>query len=368
LINFVSSLPRDLRTGGFSAMNAAAYDALRKVDTINYVGPINPPTIFKQKAMSKLLRMLGSQGDFFAFSRNRLESIAEEVHLRCSTDTWLYFFHGFTPWILTSPPRPYVAWSDCTFHDYITIYHRPELFRVADIQRIERMEAEWLRNARCVAFNNDWAARRSVEHYGLDASCVHSVGAFGEIETPAVDEYAGQKQFVFVSTAFEAKGGLVLLSAFRHVRKRHPDASLVIVGARPKGAVSENNTIFTGYLRKERPEEHARFRAILSGARALVHPTTSDISPLIIVEAGYFGCPTISVRKFAIPALVDHEVTGLLLDDPLDVSALAQRMNWMLEHESAYQVMRRCAWAKARRENSKKAFERKMQALIRTAH
>jgi glycosyltransferase involved in cell wall biosynthesis len=349
-------------------MNAAAHEALRKVDTIHYVGPINPPTIFKQKAISKLLRTLGSQGNFFAFSRKRLEAIAEEVRLRCSTYTRLDFFHGFTPWILTNPPRPYVAWSDCTFHDYITIYHRSGLFRAADLERIERMEAEWLRNAQFVAFSNDWAARRSVEHYGLDSSCVRSVGAFGEIEMPAVDEYVGQKQFVFVSTDFEAKGGPVLLSAFRHVQKRHPDAFLVIVGARPKRAVNEKKMVFTGYLRKECPEERARFRAILGGARALVHPTTSDISPLIIVEAGYFGCPTISVRKFAIPGLVDDEVTGLLLDDPLDAFALAQKMTWMLEEEGAYQLMRKRAWAKVRQENLKEAFERKMQALIRTTH
>jgi glycosyltransferase involved in cell wall biosynthesis len=310
---------------------------------------------------------MGSRGNYFFYSQERLKAIADEVGIRCSANAALDFFHGFTPWILTNPPRPYVAWSDCTFHDYINIYHRSELFDHADVERIERTEAQWLRNAQYVAFSNDWAASRAVEVYGLDASCVRSVRAVGEIDMPTVDEYAGQKQFVFASTDFEAKGGPVVLAAFREVRKRHREASLIIVGARPKREASEENTIFTGYLRKERPEERARFRAILAAARALVHPTTSDIYPLIIVEAGYFGCPVISVRKFAIPGLVTHEVTGLLLDESSDVCAVAQGMNWMLEHESAYQLMRRRAWVKTRQENSKEVFERKMQALVRVA-
>jgi glycosyltransferase involved in cell wall biosynthesis len=151
------------------------------------------------------------------------------------------------------------------------------------------------------------------------------------------------------------------------VREHHPEATLVIVGAKPKEVMNEQNITFTGYLRKEIREERARFRAILGTARAVVHPTSSDISPLIIVEAGYFGCPAISVRKFAIPTLVDHEVTGLLLDDGSDVSAVARAMNWMLEHERQYRLMRENTWAKVRKENSKEAFERRMQALVRAA-
>ena len=74
-------------------MNAAAHEALRKLVPIHYVGPINPPIIIRQKIVSKLLRTLGSQGDFFAFSRERLEAIAEEVSLGCSTEAAFDFFH-----------------------------------------------------------------------------------------------------------------------------------------------------------------------------------------------------------------------------------------------------------------------------------
>src|SRR5262249_9956347 len=199
-------------------MNAAAHEALRKLATIHYVGPINPPTIFGQKVVSKLLRTLGSRGNFFTFSRKRLEVIAEEVALRSSPDARFDFFHGFTPWILTKPRRPYVAWSDCTFRDYIDIYHRRQLFQSADLERIEQAEATWLRDAHYIGFSNAWAAQRAVSHYQLDMSRVHIVGNFGEIEAPEGDDYAGGKQFAFVSTDFDAKGGPIVLSAIRKLR------------------------------------------------------------------------------------------------------------------------------------------------------
>src|SRR5262249_50963305 len=142
------------------------------------------PAIFRQKMVSKLLRTMGSRGSYFFYSQDRLKAIADDVGTRCSAGASLDFFHGFTPWILTTPPRPYVAWSDCTFHDYIRIYHRPELFHPEDLQRIQQTEAQWLRNARYVAFSSDWAASRAREFYGLNASCVRTVGALGEIDIP----------------------------------------------------------------------------------------------------------------------------------------------------------------------------------------
>jgi glycosyltransferase involved in cell wall biosynthesis len=344
-------------------MNAAAYEALRKIDAIHYVGPVSAPIIFREKVLSKLLRTFGSQGNFFAFSRERLEAIAGKVERQCLTEARVDFFHGFTPWILTRPPRPYVAWSDCTFHDYVDIYHRRGHFQSADLDRIEKTEAAWLRDARDVGFSNDWAAQRAVRHYRLDESRVHVVGNFGEVEMPAADEYAGAKQFVFVSTVFEAKGGPTVLAAFRKVRQRHADAALVIVGARPPGGAKEPGVTFAGYLRKEVPQEYALFRKTLAAASALVHPTDSDISPLIVIEAGYFGCPAIASNRFAIPELVDHGVSGILLDD-VSANAVADAMSWMIEHESDYLSMRERTWLKARNENSKTAFERAMQAMV----
>jgi glycosyltransferase involved in cell wall biosynthesis len=365
LINFVSNLPKDLRSGGFSAMNAAAFSAISRLEPCRYIGPINPPVILWQKALSKFRRVAGSHGSFFFFSRRRLKTIADEVHSQSPTDARLAFFHGFTPWILTEPKHAYVTWSDCTFRDYIDIFHCRHQFSSDDLDRIEQREAAWLKRARRVLFTSWWAAERAISQYALDPCRVDSVGIFGEIEMPPHDDYAGGKEFVFISTNFEAKGGPIVLSAFREVRKRHADARLIIVGQRPAEVVDVSGVSFTGFLRKEVQGEYQLLLQILGRARALVHPTKSDISPLLLVEAGYLGCPVISSRKFGIPELVKDERTGLLLDDPSQPATVAGAMCWMLENTDEYRQMREAAWANTRELHSKRKFEQRLLANVR---
>ena len=120
------------------------------------------------------------------------------------------FFHGFTPWIMTMPMRPYAAWCDCTFRDYISVFHRRGSFRERDLERIERAEATWLKGARLVLFTSQWAASRAVRDYRLDAQRVASVGIFGEIDPPEHDAYDGGTEFGFVSTNFQDKGGPIV--------------------------------------------------------------------------------------------------------------------------------------------------------------
>jgi len=365
MINFVSNLPHNLRSGGFSALNTAAFGALCKRCSVHYAGPINPSVILWQKAISKLQRVAGSKGDFFFFSQRRLNVIAEEVHAQCVAHAQLDFFHGITPWTHTKPPRPYVALSDCTFRDYVEIFHRREQFRQDDLERIEQAEAEWLKKARRVLFTSDWAAERAVGYYMLDPSRVTSVGIFGEIDLPAHDAYIGGKEFAFVATNFEAKGGRTVLTAFRELRKRHPDAGLIVVGRQPSYVGAEPGVNFAGFLRKEIPAEYWLYQQILGRVRAIVHPTRSDIAPLLIIEAGNVGCPAISSRRFAIPELIDDGRTGLLLDNSTEVSAVVGAMSWMLEHENEYQQMRKAAWAKARGQHAKEQFEERLLACLR---
>jgi glycosyltransferase involved in cell wall biosynthesis len=365
MINFVTNLPPALRSGGFSAMNAAAFDVVSRYDNVNLVGPINPPLSLAAKVRSKAARLARLGGDFFAFSQPRLDAIARMVGEASLPEARLDFFHGFTPWVATSPQRPYMAWSDCTFRDYMDIYHRRADYDRRDLERIERAEAEWLGRARQVAFTSRWAAERATDAYGLDADRIAVVGIFGEVDPPTADAYQGLETFLFVSTNFEAKGGPVALQALRIVRERRTEAGLVVIGDCPPDVERTPGVTGVGYLSKEDPAEYARFRDLLSRARAVVHPTRSDIAPLLLVEAAYFGCPAISSRRFAIPELVQDGVSGVLLDDPGDPAAVASAMTRLLEDHEAYRAMRQAAWGTSRERHSKAAFEARLLDCLR---
>jgi glycosyltransferase involved in cell wall biosynthesis len=360
MINYVSNLPADLRSGGFSAMNFAAWSALSGSHAVHYAGPVDPPASLPRKALSKLLRLSGGQGDFFFYSQPRLEAIAREVDERCVPNATFDFFHGFTPWILTRPVRPYAAWSDCTFRDYMEHFHDRGRFRQADLERIERAEAAWLRAARMVIFTSEWAAARARAAYGLEESRVAVTGILGDFVPPENDRYAGGKRFAFISTNFVAKGGPVVLEAFRKLRTRRPEITLAVVGDRGPLDLSEPGVTYEGFLRKEHPAEYGRLREIFATSRAIVNATRSDIAPVLLVEAGYFGCPAVSSRRFAIPEIVNDGVTGILVDNPEDPDAVAQAMARLLDDEGGYAAMRRAAWEKVRCEHSRARFERRL--------
>src|SRR5512142_59441 len=109
-INFISNLGLDEFSGGFSAMNNAAHEALSEIPDIHYVGPVNPRVRTCDRVISKLTRSLGRRGKFVFFSEARLRLIAEEVERRRRDDADIDFFHGFTPWIRCRSTAPYVAW------------------------------------------------------------------------------------------------------------------------------------------------------------------------------------------------------------------------------------------------------------------
>lgn len=364
-INFISNLPRDLRSGGFSAMNAAAFDALECHADVHF-NPISLPVDRPRQLLSRVLREVGLRGHFEFFSHARLSRTAAEAAAALERPADLNFFHGFTPWIATRPLGPYAAWSDCTFRDYIGIYHPLGHFCRSDLDRIEAAEAVWLRSASGVAFTSKWAADRAISHYGLDPLRVAVVGIFGETELPQVDGFAGGAGFAFISTDFAAKGGPVVLEAFRQVRADHPEATLTIVGDSPK-RIEQPGVQRTGFMRKECTEDNERFRAILARSRAVVHPTSSDVAPLLAVEAAYFGCPVIASNRFAIPEIVDHGRTGLLVEDPTNCGQVAEAMIQMLQDETAYCAMRRAAWDKARRDHLKVHFENRLWAFVEQA-
>lgn len=365
MINFISNLPSDLRTGGFSSANVASFMAIGQVAETRYVGPVDPPPLWRQKLASKLMRVAGLRGDFFFFSPQRLATIAAAVARGCAAVADLDFFHGFTPWIATRPARRYMAWSDCTFRDYVDVFHDRDRFERGDLARIEAHEAAWLKGATRVLFSSEWAARRAVAHYGLDPVRVGVTGIFGEMDEPAKDAYAGGKEFIFVSTNFAAKGGEAVVAAFREVRRRHPDAALTIIGDAPPRMIDLRGIDYAGFLRKEVAADKARLREIMGRARVLVHATKSDITPGVLVEAGYFGCPAIASNRVAIPELVAHGRDGFLLDDPTDPHAVAQAMLWMLDDEPRYRALRRAAWETSRARHSRARFSGRLQSHVR---
>lgn len=368
-VAFITNIAPDAISGGFSAMNRAMFDVLAKDHVVDYIGPVNPKPSFWKHALSKSRRLMGLGGDFYFFSERRLEVIRELVEARLGESRAEFaVFHGFTPWIEIRPKMPYIAWSDCTFWQYVDIYHDATRFRNSDLERIKEREAAWLRNAHRVIFRSEWAAAGAIRDYDLAEDRVGVVGNYGYLNLPVNLSYEGGLDFLMITTNFRQKGGFIAVEALRRVRRTHPNTRLLLIGSDPGRKIRhEPGVIYLGWVDKSNAEQVGLLRHTLSKVRGLVHPTLSDTNPMVLIEAGYFGCPAITTRRYAIPELVNDGVSGILLDDPTDVPSLVTSMIWMLDENEAYLRMREETYNHMMSYYTREAFQIRLDTQIKYA-
>lgn len=127
----------------------------------------------------------------------------------------------------------------------------------------------------------------------------------------------------FVGRLVPDKGGALLLRAAQRVVALHPKTKFVFVGEGPSRKEWEvlatrlgitKNVFFAG-VRDDMPRVYASLDMV-------VLPSLIESMPMCLLEAMAASRPVIATRVGAVPKLINHEQTGLLLE-PGDVGGLA---------------------------------------------
>lgn len=335
--------------GGSYAVNWHAYQQLARHFETVYCGPLAPRVPVVADYVSKLRRrVLGKPGKFVRFAPAALAGNAVRVARAVPEDARAVCFRAAAPWCRCRPRVPYFVYLDVVFHTFFHNTFRPEDFERADVERIWREEAAFLEGAAAVFFESGWGLERAREAYQLGGSHYHAAGRGGVVAPPAADAWDGSsRKLVSIAMKFRQKGGDVVLDAYRTLKPKFPDLSWHIVGGPPEGDWQTLGGItHEGVLDPDDPAQLARLRSLLADAFLLVHPTREDTSPLVLTEAAYFGCPAVSVKRFAIPELVTDGETGCLVEFPSAAGPVAAVIAALLEDVPRYRRMR----AEARRQ------------------
>lgn len=188
---------------------------------------------------------------------------------------------------------------------------------------------------------------------------VHRLGIDLERFTPgAIADKSVAPHVLMIGRLVEKKGMAYGIRAFARLRVRMPDAKLDIIGTGPlRGELAAEvakaglgaHVRFLGAL------PHAEIGALMQRAHLVVTPSVTTASGdresgvIVLKEAAATGLPTIGTRHGGIPEIIEHERTGLLVDER-DEERLAAAMTRILSDPDLRDGMGRAARVKMERE------------------
>ena len=345
ILAFVAHLPLQATGGGVYAVSWHVHQELQKRFLLTPFVQVVPATGFGEIAVSKIRRkVLRVPGKFYQFSPRTLERTAAlvETYVRGADAV---FFRSSTRWIKCRPKVPYFIHTDAIFHTFFNNTFDPANFILSDLQRIWNAERDFLENAACVFFESEWGLRKAREAYGLQGDHYVVINNGGGLEPPSEDIWDGNYlRLLTIAKDFRQKGGDLVFEAFKQLKRSFPELKWSIIGGPPDPqTLNCAGVTYEGFLRPESDTELTRFRALLADAFLLIHPTREDVNPLVLIEAAYFGCPSISVDDFAIPELVINGETGVLLQRPLSIPDLVSSVAQLVVNRESYLKLRQNA-------------------------
>jgi glycosyltransferase involved in cell wall biosynthesis len=160
---------------------------------------------------------------------------------------------------------------------------------------------------------SEWLADSFVRDFDVPRSKLHVVGAGINLSNlPRVPERSRfVPRYLFVGQDFQRKGGRYLLEAFDTVRKSLPEAELIIVG--PELHLGRPGVQCPGFLDKSNSTDLTRLQELFVSATALVLPSIYEPFGISLLEGMAYALPCIATDRCAMPEIVRHGDTGLVI-------------------------------------------------------
>jgi glycosyltransferase involved in cell wall biosynthesis len=202
-------------------------------------------------------------------------------------------------------------------------YRHPTRFTPLAVRVTRPFEQRVYRSAGALVANSQWAASSLLDDYGVTMDKV-TVIPFG-ITVPSAAALparspGGRSRIAFIGSSLDRKGGRALLDLHQ---ERFADQCDLVLVTKERVAPARNVTVIND-LEPGDP----RLWSILRSATVFVFPSEIDQAPNVVLEAAAAELPVVALGVAAIPEMVRHGETGLLVapDDPRGLAAAITRL------------------------------------------
>lgn len=241
------------------------------------------------------------------------------------------------------------------------------LLTASELARVFEREREVYEAAAAIMTFSDLLRDTFISSFSVPADRVVAVGAGPNLDFSAQvterDQSSRPPTVLFVGRQFHRKGGDLLLRAFQGVRSRVPDARLVIVGPPTLDEELGEGVEFLGFLRKDDPTDAARLLRAYRNADVFCLPTRFEPYGVSFLEAMRFSIPCVGPESWAVPEMVVHEETGILVP-PEDECALTEALVRLLTDRETARKMGEAGRSRAEQGFTWDSVVRRMEATL----
>ena len=322
----------------FSLVNKNLLENLRKA-FINYNWEeIDAEQIYKRKSfanliysfcfyLSDIVRAKRPVKGMIIHTPYYFRQLKRNVKRKLIPSDYKFTFQTQSLWDLSLDGVPHFVYTD---HTELAYQRYKFLDRPIYPQAWLDCEKEVYQNAELIFTTSDFCSRSVIEDYDIPAEkviCVHSGINLKHGLNDHTEKTYDSKNILFVGVEWKRKGGPQLVEAFTEIKKRHPTATLTIVGINADDVdrryLEVQGLNFTGFVQSENLE------AYFMNAQVFCLPSLVDPSAVALIEAYSYFLPVVSTRVGGTPSRVVDGKTGLLVE-PDDVGSLIDKLNTLL--------------------------------------
>ena len=175
----------------------------------------------------------------------------------------------------------------------------------------------------------DWLSQYIIKRFGVSPERVHTVGAGVEIDTSRLKPDRKGNKILFVGKDFDAKGGYLVIEAFRILREKYmKDAELYILG--PMTDPNKDNVPgihYKGFLPSDQVMQY------YNTCDVFCMPSYAEPFGKVFIEALSCGLPCIGRSVLSMNEIIQDGVNGYNIDKD-DPEVLAGRMYDLLRNDT----------------------------------
>ncbi len=247
------------------------------------------------------------------------------------------FYRNLAGLDCSSPPA--MVWADTSFLQSCNYY--PEIIKESSLfkQRSRAFELERIRQTSHHIFSNNWATQFHRDHHEIDKQFIHCVHYGPNLDAKLSDSDVAELwakkstdcyRIIFSGVNFKRKGGDILIQAGDILVKEGVKFHIDAVGCNFPPEYSRPYVTNHGFINRKIPEQAHKYEELWSHAHLCVLPTRADCLPQVLLEAAYYGIPSITTETGGVSDAIVAERTGELISHSANANEWAKAIRMWL--------------------------------------